>query len=74
MFLIEGLLYFFFTRQMKEMMLVIKDLEVEKIKIVYYLTTLYPKLKFKLISYEDIKHMEKKQFKSFINHAPLDNP
>ncbi len=49
------------------------DLKYKKCKIVYYLTTLYPKLKFKLISYEDVKHMNKKQFKSFINHAPLNN-
>ena len=34
MLLIEGILYFFFTRQMKHMMKVVEDLEVEKIKIV----------------------------------------
>ena len=32
--LIEGLLYFFFTQQMKDMMKVIEDLEVEKIKTI----------------------------------------
>jgi len=32
MLLIEGLLYFFFTQQMKDMMKVIEDIEVEKIK------------------------------------------
>ena len=32
LFLIEGILYFFFTQQMKNMMKVIEDLEVEKIK------------------------------------------
>ena len=32
--LIEGLLYFLFTQQMKNMMLVIEDLEVEKIKAI----------------------------------------
>ena len=31
-FLIEGIVYFFFTQQMKNMMKVIEDLEVEKIK------------------------------------------
>ena len=50
------------------------DLKYKKIKIVYHLTTLYPNLKFKLIPYEKIKNMNRKQFKSFINHAPLDNP
>ena len=33
-FLIEGILYFFFTQQMKNMMKVIEDLEVEKIKAI----------------------------------------
>jgi len=32
--LIEGILYFFFTKQMKNMMKVIEDLEVEKIKTI----------------------------------------
>ena len=32
--LIEGLLYFFFTQQMKNMMKIIEDLEVEKIKTI----------------------------------------
>ena len=32
--LIEGLFYFFFTQQMKDMMRIIGDLEVEKIKTV----------------------------------------
>ena len=31
---IEGILYFFFTQQMKDMMRIIGDLEVEKIKTV----------------------------------------
>ena len=30
MFLIEGLLYFFFTQQMKDMMKTIENLEIEK--------------------------------------------
>ena len=34
MLLIEGLLYFFFTQQMKDMMKIIENLEIEKIKIV----------------------------------------
>ena len=34
MFLIEGILYFFFTQKMKDMMKVIADLEVEKIKTI----------------------------------------
>ena len=34
MLLFEGLLYFFFTQQMKDMMKVIEDLEVEKIKTI----------------------------------------
>ena len=33
-FLIEGILYFFFTQQMKNMMKIIEDLEVEKIKTI----------------------------------------
>ena len=32
--LIEGILYFFFTQQMKDMMKLIEDLEVEKIKTI----------------------------------------
>ena len=32
--LIEGILYFFFTKQMKNMMKAIEDLEVEKIKTI----------------------------------------
>ena len=31
---IEGILYFFFTQQMKNMMKIIEDLEVEKIKTI----------------------------------------
>ena len=31
---IEGILYFFFTPQMKNMMKIIEDLEVEKIKTI----------------------------------------
>ena len=31
---IEGILYFFFTQQMKDMMKIIEDLEVEKIKTI----------------------------------------
>ena len=31
---IEGILYFFFTQKMKDMMKVIEDLEVEKIKTI----------------------------------------
>ena len=34
MLLIEGILYFFFTQYMKEIMKVIEDLEIEKIKII----------------------------------------
>ena len=34
MLLIEGILYFFFTQQIKGMMKVIEDLEVEKIKTI----------------------------------------
>ena len=34
LFLIEGLLYFFFTQYMKDMMKVIEYLEVEKIKTI----------------------------------------
>ena len=34
MLLIEGLLYFFFTQKIKEMMKIISDLEVEKIKTI----------------------------------------
>jgi len=34
MLLIEGLLYFFFTQQMKEMMKTIEDMQVEKIKTI----------------------------------------
>ena len=34
MLLIEGILYFFFTQQMKGMMKVVEDLEVEKIKTI----------------------------------------
>ena len=34
MLLIEGLLYFFFTKQMKDMMKIIENLEVEKIKTI----------------------------------------
>ena len=34
MLLIEGILFFFFTHQMKDMMKVIEDLEVEKIKTI----------------------------------------
>ena len=34
LFLIEGILYFFFTQQMKNMMKIIEDLEVEKIKTI----------------------------------------
>jgi uncharacterized protein YjeT (DUF2065 family) len=34
MLLIEGLLYFFFTQKIKEMMKIIADLEVEKIKTI----------------------------------------
>ena len=34
LFLIEGLLYFFFTQYMKDMMKVIENLEVEKIKAI----------------------------------------
>tara|TARA_B100001146_G_C15806576_1_gene274960 strand:- start:10 stop:213 length:204 start_codon:yes stop_codon:yes gene_type:complete len=34
LFLIEGLLYFFFTQYMKDMMKVIENLEVEKIKTI----------------------------------------
>ena len=34
LFLIEGILYFFFTQQMKDMMKIIEDLEVEKIKTI----------------------------------------
>ena len=49
-----------------------KDLKYKKIKIVYYLNTLYPNLKYKLIVYEKIKHMNRQQFKSYINHVPLD--
>lgn len=49
-----------------------KDLKYKKIKIIYYLNTLYPNLKYKLIAYEKIKHMNRKQFKSYINHAPLE--
>ncbi len=33
-FLVEGILYFFFTQQMKNMMKIIEDLEVEKIKTI----------------------------------------
>ncbi len=32
LFLIEGILYFFFTQKMKDMMKLIEDLELEKIK------------------------------------------
>ena len=32
--LIEGLLYFFFTKQMKDMMKTIENIEVEKIKTI----------------------------------------
>ena len=34
MLLLEGLIYFFFTKQMKEMMKVIEFLELEKIKAI----------------------------------------
>ena len=34
MLLIEGLLYFFFTQQMKEMMKVIENMELERIKTI----------------------------------------
>ena len=34
LFLIEGLLYFFFTQYMKDMMKIIENLEVEKIKTI----------------------------------------
>ena len=34
LFLIEGILYFFFTQQMKDMMKLVEDLEVEKIKTI----------------------------------------
>ena len=34
MFLIEGLLYFFFTKQMKDMMKTIENMEIEKIKTI----------------------------------------
>jgi len=34
MLLIEGLLYFFFTQKMKDMMKLIEDLEVDKIKAI----------------------------------------
>jgi len=34
MLLIEGLLYFFFTQQMKDMMKIIENIEVEKIKTI----------------------------------------
>ena len=34
MFVIEGLLYFFFPQQMKNMMKMIQEIEVEKIKII----------------------------------------
>ena len=34
MLLIEGLLYFFFTKQMKDMMKIVENLEVEKIKTI----------------------------------------
>ena len=34
MLLIEGLLYFFFTKQMKDMMKTIENIEVEKIKTI----------------------------------------
>ena len=34
MLLIEGILYFFFTQQIKDMMKVIEHLEVEKIKTI----------------------------------------
>ena len=33
-FLVEGILYFFFTQHMKNMMKIIEDLEVEKIKTI----------------------------------------
>ena len=32
--LIEGILYFFFTQKMKDMMKLIEDIEVEKIKTI----------------------------------------
>mgnify|MGYP001335678058 FL=1 len=34
MLLIEGLLYFFFSQQMKEMMKVIENMELERIKTI----------------------------------------
>ena len=49
-----------------------KDIKYKKIKIVYHFNTLYPNLKYKIISYEKIKHMDIKQFKSYINRAPID--
>ena len=41
MLIIEGLLYFIFTSQMKAMMKVIEDLEVEKIKIIATILSIF---------------------------------
>ena len=69
---IRRLLHFLHSNKIVGIIVKQKDLKYKKIKIIYHLNTLYPNLKYKIISYEKIKHMNKKQFKSYINHAPLD--